>query len=144
VPPVRGRRRTLCSLTYFTADETAGTVTCPSGVTRPITPSRNVTFGAACRGCPLRTRCTTSKTGRTLILHPHDQLLRAARTQWAATPALREDYRKYRPNVERVVAQTAARRGRRLKLRYRGAATNNVWLKRRTAALNLRTLIGRA
>jgi len=34
-------------------------------------------------------------------------------------------------------------RGRRLKLRYRGVAKNHAWLKRRTAALNLRNLIGR-
>ncbi|MEU0157196.1 transposase, partial [Micromonospora fulviviridis] len=48
----------------FTVDEAAGTVTCPNRLVRPITPSRTVTFGAACRGCPLRARCTTSKTGR--------------------------------------------------------------------------------
>ena len=65
------------TLDDFTVDETAGTVTCPNGVTRRITASRSVTFGAACRGCPLRQRCTTSKTGRSLILHPHDALLRA-------------------------------------------------------------------
>jgi hypothetical protein len=34
-------------------------------------------------------------------------------------------------------------RGRRIKLRYRGAAANNAWLKRRTAALNLRNLLSR-
>jgi hypothetical protein len=45
--------------------------------------------------------------------------------------------------VERVISQVASRGGRRLKLRYRGTATNNAWLKRRTAALNLRNLIGR-
>ena len=50
----------------FTADETAGTVTCPAGVTRPITARRHVIFGAACRGCPLRERCTASPDGRTL------------------------------------------------------------------------------
>jgi hypothetical protein len=44
--------------------------TCPAGLTRPITPRRNVTFGAACRGCPLRQRCTTSKNGRILVLQP--------------------------------------------------------------------------
>jgi hypothetical protein len=31
----------------------------------------------------------------------------------------------------------------RLKLRYRGVAKNHAWLKRRTAALNLRNLTGR-
>jgi len=131
------------TLDDFTVDETAGIVTCPAGVTRPISARRNVTFGAACRGCPLRARCTTNKHGRALILHPHDARLRAARAQWAASPALREDYKRYRPNVERVIPQIACRGGRRLKLRYRGTARNNAWLKRRTAALNLRNLISR-
>jgi IS5 family transposase len=131
------------TLDDFTVDEIAGIVTCPAGITRPISARRNVTFGAACRGCPLRARCTTSKTGRALILHEHDVLLRAARARWAAQPDLRESYRKHRPNVERVISQVASRGGRRLKLRYRGVDRNNAWLKRRTAALNLRNLISR-
>jgi len=131
------------TLDDFTADENAGTVTCPAGVTRRISARRNVTFGVACRGCPLRARCTASKHGRALILHPRDAQLRAARRDWAAQPGLREDYRKYRPNVERVISQVASRGGRRLKLRYLGTARNNAWLKNRTAALNLRNLIAR-
>ena len=138
-PPVEGG----FTLDDFTVSDQDRTVTCPGGVTRPVTPSRNVTFGAACRHCPLRERCTKSKTGRTLILHEHDDLLRAARADWAARTGLREDYMKHRPNVERTVAQVATWRGRRIKLRYRGTAKNNAWLKRRTAALNLRNLIGR-
>jgi hypothetical protein len=102
-----------------------------------------VTFGAACRDCPLRARCTPNKTGRALVLHPRDALLRAARGDWAAKPALREDYKKYRPNIERVISQVATRGGRRLKLRYRGTARNNAWLKIRTAALNQRNIISR-
>ena len=131
------------TLDDFTVDEAAGTVTCPAGLTRRISARRNVTFGAACRGCPLRARCTASKTGRALILHAHDALLRAARHDWAARPALREDYKKYRPNMERVISQVASRGGRRLKLRYLGTTRNNAWLKNRTAALNLRNLISR-
>ena len=131
------------TLDDFTVDETAGTVTCPAGLTRRISARRTVAFRAACRGCPLRHRCTTRKDGRTLILHQHDALLRAARRDWAAQPALREDYKKYRPNVERVISQAASRGGRRLRLRYLGAARNNAWLKNRTAALNLRNLISR-
>lgn len=127
----------------FAVDERAGTVTCPAGRPRPLSPSRTVTFGALCRDCPLRARCTTSKTGRSLTLHERDDLLRAARAAWAADPDLREDYRQHRPNVERTVAQVATRGGRRIKLRYRGTVKNNAWLKRRTAALNLRTLLGR-
>ena len=127
----------------FTVDERAGVVTCPAGITRPITPGRNAVFGAACGACPLRQRCTTSKTGRTLSLHPHHGLLRAARAAWAAGPGLREDYMARRPNVERAIAQVATWRGRRVKLRYRGVTKNNAWLKRRTAALNLRNLVSR-
>jgi hypothetical protein len=125
----------------FTPDEHAGTLTCPAGVTRPIPPSRAVKFGDACARCPLRPRCTTSRTGRMVLLHPADNLLRAARRDWA-DPARRAGYRATRPAVERVIAHTVTRRGRRIKLRYRGTAKNHAWLKRRTAALNLRTLIG--
>ena len=131
------------TLDDFTVDEAARAVTCPAGITRPITARRTVTFGAACRACPLRHRCTTRTDGRSLILHPHDALLRAARRGWAAQPALRKDYAKYRPNVERVISQIASRGGRRLKLRYLGTARNNAWLKNRTAAVNLRNLINR-
>ena len=69
--------------------------------------------------------------------------LRAARADWAAGPDLRQDYMTHRPNVERAIAQVATCRGRRLKLRYRGVTSNHAWLKRRTAALNLRNLLGR-
>ena len=127
----------------FTVDEQAGAVTCPAGITRPITPGCIVIVGAACAACPLRQRCTTSQTGRTLRLHPHHHLLRAARAAWAASPGLRQDYRAHRPHVERVIAQVATWRGRRVKLRDRGVAQNHAWLKRRTAALNPRNLAGR-
>jgi Transposase DDE domain len=127
----------------FTVDQQAGTVTCPAGVTRLIPPARHVVFGAACRTCPLREQCTTSKSGRVLSLHLLDRLLRAAREQWSADPGLREDYARHRPSVERVIAQVATFRGRRLKLRYRGVTRNHAWLKRRTAALNLRNLAGK-
>ena len=127
----------------FTVDRQAGTVGCPGGHTRPISATGVATFGALCRACPLRQQCTTSKTGRKIVLHPHDALLRQARRDWAQDPGLQDDYRQYRPNVERVISQLASRGGRRLKLRYLGVAANNAWLKRRTAALNLRNLIGR-
>jgi hypothetical protein len=101
------------------------------------------TFGVLCRDCPLRAQCTTSKTGRKIVLHQHDALLRQARRDWAEQPELRQNYRTFRPNVERVISQIASLGGRRLKLRYRGTTKNHAWLKRRTAALNLRNLVGR-
>ena len=127
----------------FTVDEQAGTVTCPAGNTVTLSRTRIATFGVACRDCPLRDRCTTCKTGRKLVLHERDDLLRAARADWAADPGLREDYMAHRPNVERAVAQVATCRGRRVKLRYRGVAKNHAWFKRRTAAVNLRNLLGK-
>jgi hypothetical protein len=127
----------------FSVDEAQQTVTCPAGITRPLSATRIATFGAACRDCPLQARCTTSKTGRKIVLHDRDGLLRQARRDWRTNPDLLELYRRHRPNIERVVSQIANRGGRRLKLRYRGTAKNNAWLKRRTAALNLRNLINR-
>ncbi len=127
----------------FTVSEEQGTVACPAGHSVPLSRTRVATFGALCRDCPLRKRCTACKTGRKLVLHQRDDLLRQARADWAAATGLREDYMKHRPNVERAVAQVATWRGRRLKLRYRGTAKNHAWLKRRTAALNLRNLTGR-
>ena len=138
-PPVEGG----FTVDDFTVGEEQGTVTCPAGHTAGLSRTRVATFGALCRDCPLRARCTTCKTGRKLVLHERDDLLRAARRDWAAGTGLREDYMKHRPNVERAIAQVATWRGRRLKLRYRGVARNNAWLKRRTAALNLRNLTGR-
>jgi Transposase DDE domain/Transposase domain (DUF772) len=138
-PPVEGG----FTIDDFTVDEQAGMVTCPAGHTVALSRTRVATFGVLCRGCPLRARCTTCKTGRKLVLHQRDDLLRAARADWAAGSGLREDYMARRPNVERAIAQVATWRGRRLKLRYRGTAKNHAWLKRRTAALNLRNLTGR-
>jgi hypothetical protein len=127
----------------FTVNEPDNTVTCPAGQTRPISRTRIATFGALCRDCPLRAQCTTSKTGRKIVLQRRDDLLRQARRDWRDNPELRELYRRHRPNVERVISQLASRGGRRIKLRYHGTTANNAWLKRRTAALNLRNLIGR-
>ena len=127
----------------FIVDEQAGTVTCPAGRTVTLSRTRIATFGVACRDCPLQEQCTTCKTGRKLVLHERDDLLRAARADWAADTGLRQDYMAHRPNVERAVAQVATCRGRRLKLRYRGVTRNHAWLKRRTAAINLRNLLGK-
>jgi hypothetical protein len=115
-----------------------GSVTCPNGLTRPISPRRTVTFGAACRGCPLRARCTTSKTGRTLSLHPLDALTRAHR-QRAREPQFQAAYRQYRPMAERTIAWLVAGGNRRL--RYLGTLKNDTWLHTRAAAVNLRRLI---
>ena len=53
----------------FTVDAQAGTAACPAGHTVPLgrphaDGTRLAQFKALCAGCPLRRRCTTSKTGR--------------------------------------------------------------------------------
>src|SRR3546814_6265278 len=60
----------------FTYDPAAGTLTCPAGITRTPSPKGNVTYGAACRGCQLREQCTTSASGRTVLLGEHHPLQR--------------------------------------------------------------------
>jgi hypothetical protein len=125
----------------FTADEAAGTVTCPAGLTRPITVRRHVIFGVACRGCLVRERCTASPEGRTLRLHEHDATLRQARRDWAGNQQLRETYRQHRPMVERSIAWLIGPKSRCRQLRYRGVAKGNQWLQLRMAGLNLRRMI---
>jgi transposase len=132
-PPVPGG----FTIDAFTVDHAAATVTCPAGHTRPISPSRRVGFGATCRDCPLRARCTTSRSGRSLTLGEHDALTRAHRRR-ATDPAFQALYRQHRPMAERSLAWLT--RGNR-RLRYRGTTKNNTWLHTRTAALNLRRLI---
>jgi hypothetical protein len=125
----------------FTVDEAAGTVTCPNGVTRRISPDRRVTFGVACRGCPLRARCTAASRGRMLRLHEQDAILRQARRDWAARDDLRDDYRQHRPMVERSIAWLIGPKNRCRQLRYRGVSKNDQWLHLRMAGLNLRRMI---
>jgi hypothetical protein len=121
----------------FVVDETAGTATCPAGITRPISRTRVVTFGAACRGCVLHPRCTTERDGRQLKLHPQEALRRAHRAS-AADPAFQAAYRRHRPMVERSIAWLT--RGHR-RVPYRGVIKNDAWLHLRVAAINLRRLL---
>jgi hypothetical protein len=125
------------TLDDFIVDEAAGTATCPNGITRRITRTRQVVFGAACRGCLLRARCTTADRGRYLHLHPLDALQRAHRAR-ASDPDFQADYRRHRPMVERSIAWLT-RRNRRVP--YRGVLKNDAWLHLRVAAINLRRLL---
>ncbi|MFG1711310.1 transposase [Nonomuraea sp. M3C6] len=133
------------TLDDFVIDTGAGTVTCPAGHTVPLAaPSgryqqRRATFTGLCTACPLHDRCTTAKTGRTLTIRPHHDLQTAVRHQAATDPAWQDDYRRWRPLVERAVAWLVARGNRRLP--YRGTHANDRWLYRPAAALNLRRLV---
>ena len=89
-------------------------------------------------GCPLRTRCTANRKGRLFSVSEHDQLLAAARADWRAGISV-DDYRQWRPLVERSIAWLVADGHRRV--RYRGIERNRLGLSVRAAAINLRRLL---
>jgi IS5 family transposase len=122
----------------FVVNEAAGTATCPAGHSVRITPKRFATFGALCRRCSLRERCTKSKAGRTLRLHPNDAELVESRRAWRDGD-FAEDYRRWRPMVERSIAWLVANGHRRV--RFRGVEKNQLGLSLRLAAINLRRLV---
>jgi hypothetical protein len=143
-PPLKQTITGGFTIDDFHIDVAAGKATCPAGHTtalgRPQPDGAHIAqFKKYCTPCPLRSRCTTSATGRNVTIHPQHDLLSAARHQAATDLAWQEDYRRWRPPVERGVAWLVARGNRRL--RYLGTIKNNAWLHTRAAALNLRTLI---
>jgi IS5 family transposase len=121
----------------FLVDHTTGAVSCPAGHTVKITAARNAIFRQRCTNCPLRGRCTTARGGRTLSLSEHDTELAEARRAWRDGD-FGDDYRRWRPMVERSLAWLV-RPGRRVA--YRGTARNRIWLAHRAAAINLQRLI---
>jgi len=135
-PPLRPAVEGGFSFDHFAVDLDAGTVTCPAGLVRRISRSGSAAFTKACTGCPLRAKCTTSRAGRIVHVHPQHALLHGARRQ-AETVEFQDTYRRHRPMVERSIAWLA--RGNR-RLRYRGVAKNNQWLHTRAAAINLARL----
>ena len=123
----------------FRIDYTARTVTCPAGITVTITANGNATFGAALRGCPLRSRCTASdnRQDRSASATTTNSLA-AARADWRDGIGV-DDYRQWRPMVERSIAWLVADGHRRV--RYRGVERNRLGLSIRAAAINLRRLL---
>jgi IS5 family transposase len=122
----------------FFVDEEAGTATCPAGYVVKITTRRNATFGIRCTNCPLRSRCTTARRGRVLNLSALDAETVESRRAWRDGDFI-SDYRKYRPMVERSIAWLVRDHYRRV--RFRGVEKNQLGLKTRVAALNLRRLV---
>lgn len=123
----------------FTIDHDEGTVTCPDRITVTVTDAGQADFRRYCNGCPVRERCTASKTGRVLSVGDHDRLLAQARAQWRDDKDAVADYQQHRPLVERSIAWIVTNGHRRV--RYRGVKANRVALATRAAVLNLRRLI---
>ena len=108
----------------FVIDTHAKTVTCPNGVLVELRLRKDGTshadFGAHCQSCPLRGKCTDSKSGRGINVHPrHDTLHRERARQ--KSPDWKQRYRATRPKVERKFAHLMRRKhgGRRSRVRGR-------------------------
>ena len=143
VKPMPLRRNRRLGADQFTRDDfhvdrDRGQVTCPAGETVGISSTGRAWFGRVCTDCAFRSRCTTNKRGRQILINPHDRLLALARRQWKHPPT-RHRYNKYRPTVERLIAHLVTNGHR--KLRYRGTTRNRQQLHTRVAAINLRRLI---
>jgi hypothetical protein len=133
----RVRNGTRFAKTDFTLDVEGNQITCPNGVTLPMTPGGTVQFPAAtCQACPLRTRCTTSTRGRSVQIHPDERLLVELRAR-QLTPAGRAKLRE-RTAVEHALAHVGHWQGRRA--RYLGIRKNLFDLRRVAVVHNLHVL----
>jgi hypothetical protein len=107
----------------FTIDLSRREVTCPAGQTTPLRrakPGAMAYFGPACASCPLASRCTNAKGGRTIYVGPYEQQLADARAR-QTDPDWVADYKATRPKVERKIGHLMRRRhgGRRARVRGR-------------------------
>ncbi|MFL5801529.1 MAG: IS1182 family transposase [Roseiflexaceae bacterium] len=126
--------------TAFVLDWEQHEIRCPSGVVLPFFPGANVQFGAArCGRCGLRERCTSSKTGRTVSIHPDERLLQELRER-QLTAAGRAQLRE-RVAVEHSLAHIGQWQGERA--RYWGER-KNLFDLRRTAVVHNLHIIARA
>jgi len=123
----------------FAIDLKECTVTCPAGVTISeygVTDNgRKVfRFGKACRKCALQCRCTSSAQGRSIGVHPREELLIAARA-YQRTKEGRETL------LSRVAAEHALARLSRLGIgqaRYIGTQKTRYQLSMAATVVNFR------
>ena len=133
----------LFSKDRFEINLSAGTVTCPGGVTAPIHPARagggTAYFASSCPACPLRAQCTTAAGGRTVSVGPYEQTLIDARTR-QTDPAWVADYRATRPKIERKLGHLVRRTHGGRRARVRGTARVDADFRLLAAAVNLARL----
>jgi len=126
--------------TAFVLDWEQHEIRCPDGVVLPFMVGANVQFPAdRCGGCGLRERCTSSKTGRTVSIHPDERLLQELRERQLTAHGrarLRE-----RVAVEHSLAHIGQWQGDRA--RYLGER-KNLFDLRRTAVVHNLHIIARA
>ncbi len=123
--------------TAFQLDWERQVIQCPNSVVLPFEPGGVVHFPAeTCAACPLRERCTTSKLGRSVSIHPDESLPWELR-QRQLTPLGRAKLRE-RVAVEHTLAHIGRWQGRRA--RYRGMRKNLFDLRRCAVVHNLHVI----
>ena len=140
VPPVRNANG--YSKDQFNIDLAAGTVTCPAQRTVAIRKGlryRVARFGVLCSSCPLRAQCTTSRRGRVISIHPQEAALQHAKAR-QKDPSWQQDYRTYRPIVERKISHFTRRPWGGRKARCRSQKRILTDILTRASALNLARL----
>lgn len=140
VPVVRNAKG--FSKDLFVIDTEAGTVRCPAGRVAPIIPTRGggrASFVPHCSSCPLRADCTTSRRGRVVSIHLHEEALQAAKGR-QRDPAWQQTYRATRPVVERKISHFARRPWGGRKARCRGLKRIATDVDTRAGVLNLARL----
>jgi Transposase DDE domain len=121
----------------FAIDFDTRQLTCPNQVVMAFEPGRSVQFPkATCAACPLRVRCTTSSSGRSVTVHPDEALLVELR-QRQQTPQGRARLRE-RTKVEHSLAHIGHWQGRRA--RYLGPRKNLFDLRRAAVVHNLHVI----
>jgi hypothetical protein len=138
VPAAHGRDGRY-SKDDFAIDLDAETVNCPAGQVAPIRWVRDggglASFGPACGSCPLVERCTTNSSGRTISIHPHEQILQTHKAE-QQTVQWQQAYTATRPKVERKIAHFVSRVWGGRKARTRGKDRIATDVDTRAAALN--------
>jgi DDE family transposase/transposase-like protein DUF772 len=123
----------------FGIDLEAGTVTCPAGQVAMIRWGGDggglASFGPACATCPLASRCTTNQSGRTISIHPHEEILLRHKAD-QQTDAWQQAYTGTRPKIERKIAHFASKLWGGRKARTRGKERVSTDADTRAAAIN--------
>lgn len=117
----------------FAINLEGGTVRCPAGETTRIHGAVARFEASTCEQCSHRERCTMAKHGRSISIHPQEQLLQKLAAA-KATPEGRAELRKRVP-VEHGLAHICQRQGRRA--RYLGVDKNIFDLTRYAVIENL-------
>lgn len=142
VPPASNRDGRY-SKDDFDIDLEADVVWCPADIDAPIMRRSDgsgiASFGDACRRCPLRERCTTSASGRTIGIARHEARMQQAKAD-QTDPQWQAAYRATRPKVERKIGHLTRRLHGGRKARCRGSARILTDFITRAAAVNLARL----